>query len=272
MIKLVAIDLDDTLLTKNKEITNENIEAINKLNSLGLHVVIASGRPYFRVRPILDKLNLSNKNNYVISYNGSNISNGDNSIKYKELVLSNDDLNRIIDVINKYQLHYTVYYKNQVFATKILEEIKDKPVFKNLVFTFDTEENIRKLPFANKVIIAEKAELISKYRDEIECILNKDYNLLRSTPNFLEILNIDANKGLALRDLSKILNLSYEEVMAIGDEENDLPMFKYATFKIAMGNANETLKNEATFITLDQENSGVAYAINKHIKWFNNIA
>lgn len=268
MIKLVAIDLDDTLLTKNKDITIENLNAINKLNQLGVKVVIASGRPYFRVKPILDKLGLSNKNNYVISYNGSNISNGDNSIKYKELVLSNQDLNKIVDVINKYHLHYTVYHKDLVYTTSILDEIKDKPVFKNLVFTFDTEENIRSLEFANKIIIAEKAELISLYRSEIESILNKDYNLLRSTPNFFEILNKDANKGIALKDLSSILGYNKDEVMAIGDEENDLPMYEHAAYKIAMGNANELLKKEATFVTLDQEHSGVAYAVEKHFKMF----
>ena len=265
MIKLVAIDLDDTLLTKEKEITSINKEAIENASKMGVKIVIASGRPYFRVKPILEQLNLCDNENYVITYNGANISKADYSKVYQKNVLTKEDKDYIIDVIKKYQLHYLVYYDDLVYTTSILDEIKDKPVFYNLKFTFSTEEEILSLPYTNKIIISDNDEVISKYRNDIEKALSEKYNLLLSTPNFFEILTKNSNKGLALKELCKILGIKKEETMAIGDEENDYPMFEYAAYSIAMRNANPLLKQHAIYITDDQENSGVGKAIYKYI-------
>lgn len=265
MIKLIAIDLDDTLLNHNKEISKDNLQAIKKALNQGIKIVIASGRPYFRVQPILKELGLNNNSHYVITYNGGRLSNGNESVIFSNHIIKQPHLNKITDLIESLQLHYTVYQECDVYATSILDAIRDKPVFRGLLFKIISSERIKQIGFANKVIVADTAEAISDNREKIEEVLASDYNILRSTPNFLEILPKAANKGLALCELSKMLNLEKDEVMAIGDEENDLSMFKYAWVKIAMGNANPLLKKEATFITLDQENSGVAVAINKYI-------
>ena len=122
-------------------------------------------------------------------------------------------------------------------------------------------EEIRKLDFANKIIIADEEEKIRKYVDVIKHNINGKYNVLKSATDFLEFLTIDSNKGIALKQLIEYLHLTKEEVMAIGDEENDMPMFEIASTKVAMANANNALKQKATFVTKDQEHSGVAYAI-----------
>lgn len=265
MIKLIALDLDDTLLNHNKEISVDNRQAIKRALDKGIKIVIASGRPYFRVKPILKELELDNSNHYVITYNGGRISNGDESVIYTNHIIEQPNLNKITDLIESLKLHYTVYQERDVYATSILDVIRDKPVFRGLLFKIVSKTKIKQISFANKVIVADMADAISSNREKIEEVLGSSYNILRSTPNFLEILPIEASKGLALKELIKMLNINEEEVMAIGDEENDLSMFSCAGYKIAMGNANPQLKEAATFVTLDQENSGVAAAINKYI-------
>ena len=265
MIKLIAIDLDDTLLDCEKRISDANKGAIHKAIQKGVKVVIASGRPYFRVQPILKELGLDQAEHYVITYNGGRISNGDESKIITNHEITNTSLREIISLIESLNLHYTVYQETNVFATSILDVIRDKPVFRGLLFKIVTKEKIKELKSANKVIVADLASKISNCREQIEHCLGEQYNILRSTPNFLEILPKEASKGLALKELCMLLQLLPNEVMAIGDEENDLSMFEVAGVKVAMGNANELLKARATFVTLDQENSGVAAAINKYI-------
>lgn len=262
MIKLIAIDLDDTLLNKNKEISKENKIAVNKANSQNIKIVIASGRPYFRVHPILKELNLDNDNNYVISYNGAYISNGNNTKIIKRNVLNNQDINNIVDEITKHNLTFMVYVNDDIYTTYIPTFIKDKLVFKDIDFKPLTIEEIRKLEFANKIIIADEETKIRKHVDTIKHNINGKYNVLKSATDFLEFLTIDSNKGIALKQLTSYLHLTKEEVMAIGDEENDLSMFDVASIKVAMENATLVLKQKSTFITKDQEHSGVAYAIN----------
>lgn len=266
MIKLIAIDLDDTLLNKNKEITKENIEAIHFVKNKGIKVVIASGRPFFRVAPILEQLDLVSDNEYAISYNGSYISNTTNNKVIKRNTLNNQDINNIIDEITKYNLTFTVYVDEDIYTSGISNAIINKPVFKGINFKIVPEDVLRTFDYANKIIIADCDELINKHVTKIKENLKDKYNVLKSATDFLEFLTIDSNKGKALKDLASYLEIKEEEMMSIGDEENDLPMFKEVKFKVAMENANVKLKEKATFITKDQEHSGVAFAIYSLIK------
>lgn len=261
MIKLIAIDLDDTLLDTNKDISNDNILSINYAIKQGVRIVIASGRPFFRVQPILKQLQLDNDDNYAISYNGAYISNGTNTKIIKKDVLNNQDINAIVGEITKYNFNFTVYVDDNIYTSGISQALKDKAVFRGINFKHLTIENINKLDYANKIIIVDEEEKIRKHVDEIRYNINGKYNVLKSASNFLEFLTINSNKGIALKQLTEYLHLTKDQVMAIGDEENDAPMFEVASTKVAMANANPVLKQKASFITKDQEHSGVAYAI-----------
>ncbi len=266
MIKLIAIDLDDTLLNKNKEITKENIDAINYAKENNIKVVIASGRPFFRVLPILKELDLVYDNEYSISYNGAYISNNTNNSIIKRSVLNNNDINIIIDEIIKYGLTFTVYVDNDIYTEGISSKIINKPVFKGINFINTPITKLRSFPYANKIIIADEDEKINIYVNTIKENLKGKYNVLKSSTDFLEFLTIDSNKGTALSELAKFLEIDSSMLMAIGDEENDLPMFDVVKTKVAMGNGSSKVKNEATYITKDQEHSGVAHAIYELIK------
>ena len=117
MIKLIAIDLDDTLLNKKKEISSRNVSAINNAVTNNVKIVLATGRPYFRVKPILEKLNLLDDNQVVITLNGGYICNATNNKTLYENVLNNQDIVKIIEVINNTKLCFRkssiLLYKNK---------------------------------------------------------------------------------------------------------------------------------------------------------------
>lgn len=91
------------------------------------------------------------------------------------------------------------------------------------------------------------------------------YTIVRSSPNFLEILNKDADKGKGVAQMAEYLNIPRENVMCIGDHGNDLAMVKYAGVGVAMGNAEPSIKEAAQFVTTTNQEDGVAVAINKFV-------
>ena len=123
MVKLIAIDLDDTLLNTKKDITNENKAAIKKALEKGIKIVIASGRPFFRVSQILKELVIDNEKNFVISYNGGYVSNGCNTVIIKKEFLNNNETIDIVNEINKYNLNFTIYIDDDIYTLGIKEQI-----------------------------------------------------------------------------------------------------------------------------------------------------
>lgn len=266
MIKLVAIDLDDTLLDSNKCISVENINAVSFLNSIGVKVVITTGRPYFRIIGFLKQLGLYNDNSYIITYNGSLISNSTNKETIKKVDFNNFDIKRITEFLMKINVHFNVYVNELIYSPEVIDFIKQQKVFEGIIFDICDINEIKKLEYAEKIIICDREEIVSSVRDKVIEELGNDYNVMRSTPIYLEILPKDANKGKALKYLMDYLGIKKEEAMAIGDEENDLSMYEYVKEKVAVDNANELLKRNASFVTHSQNESGVAFAINEIIK------
>jgi Cof subfamily protein (haloacid dehalogenase superfamily) len=114
-----------------------------------------------------------------------------------------------------------------------------------------------------KVMLIDEPELIEEVITKIPKEFHDKYTIVRSAPFFLEFLNKETNKGKALKALCEYLNIDPSEVMAIGDEENDLSMLEYAGYKIAMDNANVKLKNIATYITASNNDEGVGKVVEK---------
>ena len=111
----------------------------------------------------------------------------------------------------------------------------------------------------------QEEKTIDEIQTKIPLELNNQYNIVRSTPYFLEFLPNHVSKGNAIKILTQILNIDTDEIMVIGDEENDLSMFCCAKIKVAMKNANLQIKKRANFITESNNNSGVARAIEKFV-------
>jgi Cof subfamily protein (haloacid dehalogenase superfamily) len=116
-----------------------------------------------------------------------------------------------------------------------------------------------------KIMFIDEPEILEKVIDKLPADIYKKYTVVRSAPFYLEFLNLNANKGLGVDALAKKLNIKQSEVICIGDAGNDMHMVEYAGLGVAMENAFPELKEIANYVTLSNENHGVAHVINKFI-------
>ena len=161
MIKLIAIDLDDTLLNKKKEISSRNVSAINNAVTNNVKIVLATGRPYFRVKPILEKLNLLDDNQVVITLNGGYICNATNNKTLYENVLNNQDIVKIIEVINNTKLYFNAYCGDNIYTEKLEEKIKELPVYDGINFIFKSNDELKQLYYENDLLLFSDTSAVS---------------------------------------------------------------------------------------------------------------
>lgn len=269
MIKLVAIDLDGTLFDSKKNISQENIAAIRKAKEMGVKVVIASGRPFCGVLPVLEKLDLLSSEDYVICYNGAKVLN----VGTKELIFSKTINGKFVKELYHYSLKANVnihaFRTDESLITPKHNPYTDVEARINKIEDkiFDFEKIADDESFLKAMLVDEK-ENLDNVESNIDSYFFEDYSMVRSSLIFLEFLNKQTDKGLALEKLCAHLNITLNEVMAIGDAGNDLNMLIKAGYGVAMKNSFPYIKEAAKYETDDNENSGVAKAFERFV--FNN--
>lgn len=269
MIKLVAIDLDGTLLDSRKQISKENKRVIQNAKEAGVKIVVCTGRPLMGVAPLLEELNLTEPGDYSVTLNGGLIQKNDTGEVLSETIMSVQDVRKIYTLTYSLDLSLNVVTEKKVFHVK-----PDVPAFpsyyeslnKLLVFedkhldTFDDKIKINKM-----VCASEHVNHLTTQMGRIPEVYHQEYNIIRSGKFLFEFVHKEVSKAAGLKHLGEILNISTENMMAIGDEENDLPMIGLAGIGVAMGNATEEVKNTAKVTTKSNDEDGVAYAIEKWV-------
>ena len=265
-IKLVAIDIDGTLVNNNREITPEVFEAIQKAKAAGVKIVIATGRPLLGVKNILESLNLLDAGDYVITYNGALVQATATGEAFIDEPLTYDDY---LDIEMesrrlKTPLHSitmsTIYTHNRNISKYSINEA----YITGLPLKYRTAEEMAKHEII-KMMYIDEPEKLDETITKLPQRLKERYTIVKSTPFYLEILNKNASKGLAVQHLAEKLGISHEETMAIGDEENDRSMLEAVGNPVVMANGNPELKKIAKYITKSNEASGVAHAINEWV-------
>ena len=265
-IKLVAIDIDGTLVNNNREITPEVFEAIQKAKAEGVKIVIETGRPILGVKNILESLNLLDAGDYVITYNGALVQATATGEAFIDEPLTYDDY---LDIEMesrrlKTPLHSitmsTIYTHNRNISKYSINEA----YITGLPLKYRTAEEMAKHEII-KMMYIDEPEKLDETITKLPQRFKERYTIVKSTPFYLEILNKNASKGLAVQHLAEKLGISHEETMAIGDEENDRSMLEAVGNPVVMANGNPELKKIAKYITKSNEASGVAHAINEWV-------
>ncbi len=266
MIKLITIDLDGTLFDDEKNISDENLLAIDKARSLGVKVVVASGRPLNGVLPTLAKLGLTSSSDYVICYNGAKILNVKTGEVIFSRVLEGSSIKEITNVAKNFNIDIHAFRDDETLITPKHNEFTDVATRINEIRDYLVDFSTIKESdcFIKIVLLASKSHL-DYIESNMPADLFKKYSVVRSSKIFLEFLNKDVDKGKALIALAEYLNIPLADTMAIGDAGNDLNMILKAGVGVAMENAFSYVKDAADYITLDNNHSGVANAINKFI-------
>jgi len=271
MYRLVAIDLDGTLLDRNKEISNRNKRAIALAIEKGTKIVICSGRVFSGARLYAKQVG---SNDPIIACNGAIISENFNKKIIYSNILDTEDCLKIVAICHKHQIYYHVYAGDTMLTEK-LSYTSLKYFEKNRMLSpedrveIEVVENmadkIKKMQgqVLKVVVVNDDTELLKRVRNEMEQILSVD--VMSSFYDNIEIMNKGVSKGAALKRLSEMLNIPAEEMIAIGDNENDISMLQYAGLGVAMDNGEDCAKEAAQYITTSNNQDGVAHAIEKFI-------
>ena len=268
MIKLITIDVDGTLVTPLKRLTKKNKEAIKKAKKEGIHIALVSGRPFTSMIHLIEELDLAQKGHFTICQNGSYIYDNFTRKPMFGTYQRPKDLFVIDEMLEGYKLElssmddegFYTRHKNPNFYTKMDAKINKLPI-KTVAYKDWPEDK----DFGRFLILGSRKE-INRFIKNMPRELKENFYPVQTAPFLIEVMNKNTNKGYAIGQMIEKLGLDMSEVMAIGNEKNDIPMLEEAGFAVAMGNAVEELKVHADFITKSNLNSGVGYAIERLIE------
>jgi len=267
-VKLIALDMDGTLLNEHGVLAEESKAALMKAMEQGVHVVIATGRVFSALPQDVIKVPGIE---YAITSNGANIIRlEDNETIYSDLI-DGSKLDQIMDILEDDTIMKEVFYDHQVFAQKSCLE--------NLAAYGIRTEKSQRYTLSTRQPVEDALALILENRDKLENInlmfgdedrrqevwkrLNgvEGITACSSMPYNLEIGGPNTSKAAALDALAAILKVDKSQIMACGDSSNDAAMLRHAGISVAMGNAEAEVKAESLMVTKTNAEHGVAYAI-----------
>lgn len=262
--RLIAVDLDDSLLGSDQKISEANKRALFAARDKGVHVTIATGRMLDSAMPYIKELNIDIP---VITYQGAYIMDTQTEEILVRKLIPREYALKILEEGKKQDLHIQAYNESSYFfeednefsrfyhkMTGIQgEEVED--LFQLLI---NEEEPI-------KMMIIDEPSKIAQLNPYFHELYGDVLQVLISMPEYLEFTAKEATKGNALALLGDMLGVSRDEIIAIGDSYNDISMIKYAGMGVAMDNAVDDVKSHAQYITKGNDENGVADAIERFI-------
>jgi Cof subfamily protein (haloacid dehalogenase superfamily) len=266
MIKLIALDMDGTLLNKEKRISDRNYQAIQSAKEAGIKIVLASGRPLQGLQSHLEHLGLTGNDDFVASYNGSLVQRVGNGEILHQTSLKGEDAKVIFEISQQLGVFIHAFSVKQGLITHQQNTWTDYEAKLNGMAptvvdfnTIDDDEDIIKV-----MMVADPTDLTSAIK-KLPVHLKEKYTIVQSTAYFLELLHLESNKGIAIAKISEALNINAEQVMCVGDAENDHAMLEFAGLGVAMENADIATKALAQYITKSNIDDGVAFAIEEKV-------
>nr|WP_249436006.1 Cof-type HAD-IIB family hydrolase [Paenibacillus sp. Marseille-Q4541] len=283
MIKLIAIDLDGTLLNTESQISSENADAIRSAQNSGIHVTIATGRAHADVRAICKKAGLVTP---VIAANGAT-THDENENRLDSIPMDRNTATKALEWLEEHDFYYEVLTDQAIYSPNQGHQLMSIEI--DRVLSSNPEESMdRLLRMAEKQYEQTGIVRVPSYRnipenDEIYNILSLSFDkeklemgrahfqndehvaMVISADHNFEMEHPEASKGNALSKLASRLGVTMEETMAIGDSFNDVSMLSKVGHSVAMGNANPAIKEIAKEVTLKNTEHGVAYAIERKL-------
>lgn len=252
MYKLIALDMDGTLLNDDKKITPKTKQAIREVVEKNMKIVMCTARPIYRISEYLKELNLMRSKQYTVAFNGAIIYENQNFIKLTDSYLKKDQITEIIRFTKENKVFTALHYENGKLEKSKIED-------ENEVFDEINEKEIYKIVFFNN------PDNIKNIYENAKSKLGSICEITNSEPTRIEFVQKGINKAKALEYICKINNIDVKDIIAIGDGDNDTEMIKLAGLGIAMGNGVEQLKNNADYITESNNNDGIVSVIEKFI-------
>ncbi len=264
-IKFIALDFDGTILDSKGKLSLKLQENLIELQEKGYCIVLSSGRSLNGVLDVAEKIKLSFYSGYISCYNGAEV------YKYNKGNLEQlfctgfkkEEVRELSQIIGDDFLSMTTYHENIMSVSNIIPQIEKS----SKIMDMKVDKNfIKDTP---KILLIDTVEGIENQKDKIKEKIQKydsSINVFSSVPHMLEITPGNAQKGEALKFISKITETNSSNFLCFGDEENDFSMFEFCDYSVAMGNAIDALKEISTYVTKTNKEDGVYLFLKENLK------
>ncbi len=260
--RLIATDMDGTLLTPENRITRRTMAAISAAREKGAVFTLSTGRPLQGVKKYVDLLGLDCP---VITYNGAVVAHSLTGEIIFSQNMETEEARRVYNLAKERNTMFILWSQNRLYASELSEKTE---FYENITSTKATLiENFEQLlaDGITKFLWYDDPDILDKWIEELTQEKLENTTFVKSRAYFLEFFSNKASKAVAMEKLGEYYGISREEMIAVGDQTNDLPMIEYAGLGVAMGNAVEKVKEAANYITSTNEEDGVAKVIEKFI-------
>src|ERR1700730_241840 len=262
-IRLVIADVDGTLVTKEKVLTERAIQSVFRIRAVGIKFVVTSGRPPRGMAMLVEPLKLDQP---LAAFNGGVVTQPDLTTVVRENFLERSMVEKVIKIILEHKLDVWVYtdkdwFVRDVNAPHVAREqwtVKFTPV---LVPRFDgLLERVAKV-----VGVSDDLDAVKRCEKDVQDACGDQASAARSQPYYLDVTHPKANKGEVVLAMSDLLSTPIEQIVTIGDMPNDVLMFRKSGISIAMGNASADVQKSATYVSTSNEQEGFANAMDKFV-------
>lgn len=265
-VRLLALDLDDTLLRSDLTISYQTRNAIKKVEAAGVIVVLASGRIPAAMDQFASLLGMHKKTGYLICNNGTLIQESHTGKVVYEIRMDVNAALTAFDLADAEGFPVQIYEDDIMYVSRHNEYTSYDQKLTGLRQVVVEHFRAMVAGGCHKLLIPGDPKLLPPLESILRTYLGDSITIFTSKPYFLEILPANTNKGTALEKVAELLGINQKDVIAIGDSMNDEAMLKWAGMGIAMANSDERIKNIADLVTTrDNDDDGVAEVIEKYI-------
>ena len=261
-IKLLALDIDDTLVYRAGKVSERNLKAIAAAREAGVYVTLATGRGYFGASRVVKELGLDT---YIVNYGGAMINDAKTGLPVFTTELENGLVQQIMAMADEMGLHSHLYQGDCVVCSKPNPYVNKYVSMLDLPFEVDPELQNKVWKNVPKVLIITEPERVESLLPIFEKHFEGRVCVSASSPGFIEFNRIGANKGTAVAWIAEKLGIAQSEVAAMGDNTLDYEMIEYAGVGAVVENGNDALKAIADVIVPSCTEDGVAHFIEKYI-------
>ena len=262
--KMLVVDMDDTLLTDNHEISRENKEMLLRAQEMGVYVVLASGRPTSAMIEFAKELQCDVNNSFMISFNGSVITDLKEDKILFEHSLTKEQIHSLYDFSQQNNTHIITYIDGQIISERHSEYIDIEKNITGLKLNIVSSFKDTVTTSAVKCILLEEPEYLKSVESVLKAAM-PDLSICMSKPFFLEAAPNGIDKGASIKILAEKLNIHQSEIIAVGNAGNDLTMVQYAGLGVWVDNVDPKLRHLGDVIVASNNNHGVAEVVRRFI-------
>jgi hypothetical protein len=264
LYKLIATDLDGTLLNDEGKIPLNTYDAVAYASSLGIKFVLCTGRPIQGVTKLYDDLKLDSP---VVTNNGAMVYLKKNGPLILNQTMSIEDGLFVLKLNEKYACTVCMWHDQKLYVSELNDQAYAYASITGIVPHLLSEIDLMKCAFGpTKFVFCDTLEKISSIKDEAAKAVPATVTAVTTRPYFLEFFSSSISKATALMKIGEALDIKREEMIAVGDGCNDMEMIRYAGLGVACANGDPTVKAEADYVSCTNNEGAIADVINKFIR------